>query len=295
MTTIPNAWKVWLGATLALTLGLGLLMAAESQPAAPAPAPAAAPAPAPKAKAPDQKSAPAPQVEETTVMGFLKAGGWCMWPLGACSVACVGLVLYNILMIRPGRMLRPDVATRINDSLERLDIEGAKELCRSNPNLVSGVTAAGLDRVKEGQIDVTAIEKGMEEATSGEVAVHLLPINWISVVAVVSPMFGLLGTVSGMIGAFKTMSVSGMGRPELLSANISEALITTEVGLAIGIPSMVGYFYFKYRYMGIVSTLSRICGGFLQTLRDSLRRMEAGMFVQQPQQQQFQPEVSSEV
>lgn len=290
MTTQPNAWKIWSGAALAAALLAGTLVPAVTLAQEAKQAPAAAPAEVAKPAAP--KVPPAPQVEETTVMGFLKAGGWCMWPLGACSVACVGLVLYNMLMIRQGRMLRPDVATKINDALERLDIEGAKDICRSNINLVSSVTSAGLDRVKDGNLDVTAVEKGMEEATSGEIAIHLLPINWISVIAVVSPMFGLLGTVSGMIGAFRTMSASGMGRPELLSANISEALITTEVGLTIGIPSMIGYFYFKYRYMGIVSTLNRICGGFLQTLKDAMRRMESGMMA--PPQQQFQTEGAPE-
>lgn len=287
-----NAWKIGASAALAVALLAGTVVPAilVAQEAKQAPAPAPAPA-APAKSAPADQKVPAPQMEETTVMGFLKAGGWCMWPLGACSVACVGLVLYNAMMIRAGRLLRPDVATRINDALERLDIEGAKELCRSNVNLVSSVTAAGLDRIKDGNLDVTAVEKGMEEATSGEIAIHLLPINWISVIAVVSPMFGLLGTVSGMIGAFRTMSMSGMGRPELLSSNISEALITTEVGLSIGIPSMIGYFYFKYRYMGIVSTLNRICGGFLQVLRDSMRRMESGMM---PPPQQYQPEVAPE-
>ncbi|MCC6355532.1 MAG: MotA/TolQ/ExbB proton channel family protein [Verrucomicrobiae bacterium] len=287
-----NACKTWAAATLATALLAGtvmpaILLAQEAK----SPAAKAAP-PAPAKSAPAEQKAPAPQMEETTVMGFLKAGGWCMWPLGACSVACVGLLLYNALSVRAGRLLRPDVATRINDALERLDIEGAREICKSNVNLVSSVTMAGLERIKDGNLDVSSVEKGMEEATSGEIAIHLLPINWISVIAVVSPMFGLLGTVSGMIGAFRTMSMSGMGRPELLSANISEALITTEVGLAIGIPSMIGYFYFKYQYMGIVSTLNRICGGFLQTMRDSLRRMEAGMMPSA--QQQYQPEAAPE-
>jgi biopolymer transport protein ExbB len=68
-----------------------------------------------------------------------------------------------------------------------------------------------------------------------------------NVVATVAPMIGLLGTVSGMIGAFQTISSGGMGRPELLAGDIGEALITTATGLVIGIPAMIAYFIFRNR------------------------------------------------
>jgi biopolymer transport protein ExbB len=60
-------------------------------------------------------------------------------------------------------------------------------------------------------------------------------------------MVGLLGTVSGMIGAFQTIATGGMGKPELLAGDIGEALITTATGLTIGIPAMVFYFVLKNR------------------------------------------------
>ena len=60
-------------------------------------------------------------------------------------------------------------------------------------------------------------------------------------------MIGLLGTVSGMIGAFQSISSQGMGRPELFAGNIGEALITTATGLVIGIPSMVFFFVMRNR------------------------------------------------
>jgi biopolymer transport protein ExbB len=274
----PEAWKTRAGAVLFAALFLAtvvppILCAQEAQPA-----PKAAPA-APATPAKSAPAEPAPEVEEMTFWGLIQAGGWSMIPLGICSVALVGLAIYNAVVIQPGRLLQPAVATRINDALSNLDVEGAKTLCRSNPSLVSNVAAGGLDRIKDGHLEMTAVEKGMEEASSGEVAIYLVPINYLSVVAVISPMLGLLGTVSGMIKAFKTMSVAGMGRPEMLSANISEALITTAAGLIIGIPAMVAYFFFKYRYMGIVSSLSRICGGMMQTMRDAVRRVETGMMI----------------
>ncbi len=67
-----------------------------------------------------------------------------------------------------------------------------------------------------------------------------------------SPMIGLLGTVSGMIGAFATIASGGMGRPELLAGDIGEALITTATGLVIGIPAMIFYFVLRNRLNNII-------------------------------------------
>jgi biopolymer transport protein ExbB len=131
---------------------------------------------------------------------------------------------------------------------------------------MTNILKAGLTRGTRGEVDLSMIEKGMEEASPGETASVLLPINYISVVAVITPMLGLLGTVSGMISAFRRMALSGMGRPELFADSISEALITTASGLVIGIPAMVIYFFFKYRYTAIISEISRLAGNVLKTL-----------------------------
>lgn len=72
-------------------------------------------------------------------------------------------------------------------------------------------------------------------------------IQYMNVIATIAPMVGLLGTVSGMIGAFQTIATGGMGKPELLAGDIGEALITTATGLTIGIPAMVCYFMLRNR------------------------------------------------
>jgi biopolymer transport protein ExbB len=85
-------------------------------------------------------------------------------------------------------------------------------------------------------------------------------------------MLGLLGTVSGMVKAFNAIAAEGMGKPELLADNISEALITTATGMTIGIPAMFFFFFFKNRYGKIVSEITLILGRFygdlIRTKRD---------------------------
>ena len=79
-------------------------------------------------------------------------------------------------------------------------------------------------------------------------------------------MLGLLGTVSGMIKAFHTMGTTGMGKPELLAANIGEALITTAAGLIIAIPAMFFFFFFKKGFQKTLASLGRNVGFLFDAL-----------------------------
>jgi biopolymer transport protein ExbB len=64
---------------------------------------------------------------------------------------------------------------------------------------------------------------------------------WLSTIAQATPLLGLLGTVLGMIKMFGSISIAGLGDPNALSGGISEAMITTAIGLGIGIPTLVAY------------------------------------------------------
>jgi biopolymer transport protein ExbB len=177
------------------------------------------------------QAAAAPQVETKTLWTLFKVGGWSMWPLALCSVATIGLAIYNGMNLRPSKFLRPDVFAKLRDAVRKYDIPAAKKLCEAQPCPITNIAHPGLDRIEEnGEIDIQSVEKGMEEAATQEVASHMPAINYLSVIAVIAPMIGLLGTVSGMIKAFSNMATLGMGRPERLADNISEALITTASG-----------------------------------------------------------------
>ena len=84
-------------------------------------------------------------------------------------------------------------------------------------------------------------------------------IHYLNVVeASVAPMIGLLGTVSGMIGAFQTIGRGGMGRPELLAGDIGEALVTTATGLTIGILAMIAYFILRNRLNSLMLSRAKL-------------------------------------
>lgn len=208
----------------------------------------------------------------TTLWGLFKLGGWSMYVLLIGSVCAVGLTTYNGMNLRAQKFLRPDVYDEILTKIEALDFEGVRVYTETEKSPVSNIVHAGLNRVVGSDFDIESVEKGMEEAATGEVVGNMVPVNYLSVIAVIAPMVGLLGTVSGMIKAFGNMASAGMGRPEVLADNISEALITTASGLIVGIPVMILYFYFKNRYTGLIAALHLMSGEILEKMKQAARR-----------------------
>ena len=80
-------------------------------------------------------------------------------------------------------------------------------------------------------------------------------LNWLGICATVSPLIGLLGTVTGMISVFRVLALEGPGNPFALAAGISEALVTTATGLIIAIPSLLFYHFFTGRAETFISEM----------------------------------------
>lgn len=202
-----------------------------------------------------------------TIMGTFKKGGLAMYPLLAFSIATLGLIIYNGMTIRSGVIINQSaVDNEVMPALQEKDYPKAMELCDHHRSPVLRILRNGLETTETGNFDPVAIDKAFDEAASVELAKPFVFINYLQVIASVSPMVGLLGTVSGMVKAFKTIAEQGMGKPELLADNISEALITTASGLSVAIPALIAYFFFKNKYGKIASEVAHVLG---RTLRNA--------------------------
>ena len=149
-----------------------------------------------------------------------------MYPLGCLSMTLFALILFTWMQtsrgyfgLRPTRWTERPVRQQLEDKV------GSKKLLEG-----------GSDELRKAG-DFLSIVEGNT----------LRWIQYMNVIATIAPMVGLLGTVSGMIGAFQTIASGGMGKPELLAGDIGEALITTATGLTIGIPAMIFYFMLRNR------------------------------------------------
>lgn len=209
-----------------------------------------------------------------SLIDMIKVGGWAMYPLGALSIAGLGLIVYNFIAIRPKKLLNVDTVEAVSEKAKEFQIDEARQICAENPSPLTNICDAGLERVTAEFVDAEAMEKAMEEASVEELSGPFLYINYLSVIANLAPMVGLLGTVSGMVKAFNAIASQGVGQPQVLANNISEALITTATGMIVGIPAMFFFFFFKNKYGKITSSVSRIIGDFHHEFVAALRKSQ---------------------
>lgn len=202
-----------------------------------------------------------------------KVGGPVMWPIGLCSVAGIGLAVYCGIQYRLMKMARLDVQVNLSNAIDALDFHSANLVCNNAPCMLTSIMKAGLTRLSNSEdLDVASFEKAMEEASIEETNEWQKPLGHLSLVSQIAPMLGLLGTVTGMIGAFDKIGMGAMGSPEKLAANIGEAMITTAAGLIVAIPCMFAYFYFKGKFVSNVAHISRLLGNYAHQVNVAVKK-----------------------
>ena len=177
--------------------------------------------------------------------------------LGVLSFVTLALILYFSVSLRKGMLLPQNFRTELLEKIEAGWLDEARQLCRFRACALSSVVLAGLDhqqRVPEGEPmllrdAVEAEGSRQSESLQGQV-------QWLTDVAVVSPMLGLLGTLFGMMLAFNAVSARfDVVRPAELAEGVNKAMITTVMGLIVGIPAMMFSSYFKRRASKMIALL----------------------------------------
>lgn len=179
------------------------------------------------------------------MLEVIKAGGWVMLPIIACSIIALAIIGERFWTLRTNRIMPRHLVPQIW-SLHRksqLDSVHIRQLRMSSP--LGAILAAGLVNYQHGR---EIMKDSIEQA--GRAVVHELGkyLNTLGTIASVSPYLGLLGSVLGMIKVFSTFSMaSGITNPAHLAGGISEILIATASGLAVAIPSLMFHRYFLGR------------------------------------------------
>lgn len=204
--------------------------------------------------------------EAITVWTMFQQGGWAMYPLLMFSVALVGLAAYCGLLIRESRFTQPEARDDLRAAISNRDADAGLAACAAHEGYMTSILELGFQTVQEGHVTSSAVNEALEERASKVLAKPLVFVQYLQVIASVSPMMGLLGTVSGMVKAFRNIASQGLGKPELLANNISEALVTTASGLLIAIPALMAYFYFKNKYMAASSGIYEQIGSMTRLM-----------------------------
>jgi len=176
------------------------------------------------------------------VFEIIKSGGWVMLPIVLCSIAAMAIIGERLWSLQRKRVIPKGLVAQVWKWVKegRLDKQRLAMLRNNSP--LGKLLAAGLVNIHH---DREMMKASMEEA-SGQI-VHELEryLNTLATIAEISPLLGLLGTVTGIIRMFAAVGEVGLGNPLILSSGLAEALITTAAGLVVAIPAYVFYRYFR--------------------------------------------------
>jgi len=173
--------------------------------------------------------------------------------IAVLSVAMVALIVEHIISIRSKALMPPGLAEEVHSLILQQQYRSADSVCKSNPSFLSYILSAGLAEV---QMGYTAVEKAMEDAAMQQSARLNRKIEYLSVIGVLSPMLGLLGTVWGMILAFSEFTAKANPDVAELAPGISKALITTLFGLSVTVPALASFAFFRIRIDELVAQSS---------------------------------------
>lgn len=154
------------------------------------------------------------------------------------SLAAVTVGLERAFSTRRDRLIPAGFIGDLKALTSRKDAQAKdfSELCEKSPSPIANILTSGL--LRQGR-PIPEIEKAMEDAAAREMAEIRGGIKPLNVIGNIAPLVGLLGTVLGMIIAFRTASQEGLGRGELMAQGIYMALLTTAAGLSIAIPCLL--------------------------------------------------------
>ena len=250
-------------------------------------------APASLAQAAGPTSAPSATTEPAGLFSrafdWFEKGGPIMYPIALMSLVGLAFVIERAAALSAKKIAPQDFRKETARRLDELDVAGAIAECEKRPCSFSRIVLAALRRSRGAALhqsaDMQEMERAAEDAGIRELWQLRSNFRPIGIVAQISPLLGLLGTISGMIGAFKTMGVEGgtMGNPSAFAADIHEALFTTFFGLSVAIPMLLCFHWLHGKAEAMISEIEQETGDLLLRLRDRKMQSDTSMIPDTPE------------
>ena len=192
---------------------------------------------------------PAGAAKSMNVLQTIQHGGPLIILIWICilgtSFTMVTFIIQLFMVLRDEQLAPSALVASLDNTIQAGNYQEAWEICRANSKAyIANVLRGALERVGRGKdaVETALIEHGIREAQ-----ILKTKNSYLSVIGVIAPMIGLLGTVIGMMGAFAVLGSSGVADPRTLALRIGEVLMATASGLFIAIPAFIFYYYFRNR------------------------------------------------
>ncbi len=188
------------------------------------------------------------------ILSIFEKGGIMMIPLFITSVIGLAVIIERLFYLRDKKIINPELVSII------YQVESIQEIKRALSSF-SSQNAPFINLIRTTINNAHLPKEEMKEmiGDTGRQETRQLERGLVIVetVASISPLLGLLGTVIGMIKVFQVISVEGLGQTQSLSAGISEALLTTVIGLSIAIPALIAYNYFNQKVHDLILQIEK--------------------------------------
>lgn len=219
-------------------------------------------------------------------------GGPVMIPIAILSIFVVALGVYSLFAVNRKAIAPKDFISSIVKEIKARNLKKAVSICQNSIASISEVLLPGLLKAddyitSQNRHDSKKIDNAFNtmafsgireivEAEGSRLASRLRQrVAWFSHVGIIAPMFGLLGTVFGMIRAFSSIAYKvEFGKPLLLASAISEAMVTTAGGLTVGIFSMILFFFFNSKTNKIIYEMEAGSEGVVDAINVAMSKLD---------------------
>ncbi len=199
-------------------------------------------------------------------------GGTFMWPILACLVFGIAVSLERVWTLSRASVNTRKFLSSINKALNEGGVQKATDVCANTRGPVASIFHAGLLRVDRG---IEHVEKAIMNAGSIEMAFLEKGLVWLATVISVAPMLGFLGTVWGMVEAFRAIEAANDISPSIVAGGISTALLTTMFGLVVAIIIQIVNNYFISRVDQLIVDMEESSVDLVDTLIEMERSKKA--------------------
>ena len=200
-----------------------------------------------------------------SIFDFVVKGGVMMIPIGFASFVAFAVVVERLVSLRRRLVIPPSFIKGLTKVLREHpgDRERGLAYCQRNVSPVANVFAAGIKRLGA---PIEVVQNHVQEAGQREVLKLRKFMRVLSVIAAITPLMGLLGTIFGMIRAFQTVATSAesLGKAEMLAGGIYEAMITTAAGLSVAIPVLICYHWLSAKIEKLVMEIDQMSVDFIE-------------------------------
>jgi biopolymer transport protein ExbB len=203
---------------------------------------------------------------EVSIMDLLLEGGWyIMIPLAFLSILTVFIFIERMLAVNKALGQERDFMSKIKDYIHDGKIDSAKNLCSTSESPVARMLEKGIARIGKPMRDIAVSIENV-----GKLEIYNLERNLsgLATIAGAAPMIGFLGTVIGMVQVFMNMEAVGTVRVSDISSGTKQAMITTIVGLIVGVLAFMAYNYLVARVSKVIHKMEAGSIEFLDILEE---------------------------